>query len=246
MVRPAAVSAAMGPPSRALHGPLPVLLSLLAGYVDTASFLALHGLFTAHVTGNFVTLGAALVTGHSGVLAKLLALPVFCLVIFALRVAARLLGERRQPGLRGLLALQALLLVAGTVLVLRLAPGHDGDAAAEVVAGMVLVAAMALQNTASRVHLAAAPPTTMMTGTTTQVMIDLADLYGAPLPAEQRAAAVDRLARMGANLGGFAVGCGAAALLFHFVGNACFAVAPLLTLAALPLTSPAVEAPGHP
>ena len=38
------------------------LLSFNAGYVDTASFLALHGLFSAHVTGNFVTLGAALVS----------------------------------------------------------------------------------------------------------------------------------------------------------------------------------------
>jgi len=216
---------------------LPVLLSLIAGYVDTASYLALHGLFTAHVTGNFVTLGAALVSGSSGVLAKLLALPVFCFVIFAVRWATRVLGESVQPRLRGLLAWQALLLIAGTALVLRLAPGHDGDAAAEVVAGMVLVAAMALQNAASRIHLAAAPPTTMMTGTTTQVMLDLADLYGAALPAAERAAASGRLAHMGANLAGFALGCGAAALLFHFTGAACFAAAPLLTLAALPLAS---------
>ena len=31
---------------------LPVLLSVNGGYVDTAGFLALQGLFTSHVTGN--------------------------------------------------------------------------------------------------------------------------------------------------------------------------------------------------
>src|SRR4051794_31144571 len=51
--------------------PLPLLLSLNAGFVDTAGFLALQGLFTAHVTGNFVTLGASLVFGTSGAVAKL-------------------------------------------------------------------------------------------------------------------------------------------------------------------------------
>jgi uncharacterized membrane protein YoaK (UPF0700 family) len=39
---------------------MPILLSVNAGYVDTAGYLALQGLFTAHVTGNFVTLGASL------------------------------------------------------------------------------------------------------------------------------------------------------------------------------------------
>jgi hypothetical protein len=43
-----------------------VLLSFTAGFVDTASFLGLEGLFTA---GNFVTLGATLVYGTHGVLA---------------------------------------------------------------------------------------------------------------------------------------------------------------------------------
>lgn len=41
----------------------PLLLSFNGGYVDTAGFLALQGLFTAHVTGNFVTFGAAMVEG---------------------------------------------------------------------------------------------------------------------------------------------------------------------------------------
>ena len=57
------------------------LLSFNGGFVDTAGFLGLEGLFTAHVTGNFVTLGAALVFGTHGVIAKLLALPEFIAVV---------------------------------------------------------------------------------------------------------------------------------------------------------------------
>ena len=38
---------------------VPTLLSFNGGYVDTIGCLSLQGLFTAHVTGNFVTIGAA-------------------------------------------------------------------------------------------------------------------------------------------------------------------------------------------
>ncbi len=66
---------------------LPTLLSFNGGYVDTLGFLSLSGLFTAHVTGNFVTLGATAALGLGGALSKLLALPVFCLVVFLSRLA---------------------------------------------------------------------------------------------------------------------------------------------------------------
>lgn len=59
-----------------------VLLSFVAGFVDTVGFVALFGLFTVHVTGNFVLIGAAAAeSGHASVLGKLLALPVFVLTV---------------------------------------------------------------------------------------------------------------------------------------------------------------------
>src|SRR5271154_103967 len=95
---------------------LPMLLSVNGGYVDTAGFLALHGLFTTHVTGNFVTLGAALVLGTSGAAAKLLALPVFCLVVVTTRLFSVLLTARQLPALRTILAVKVALLILGATL----------------------------------------------------------------------------------------------------------------------------------
>ena len=208
---------------------VPAFLSLNAGYVDTAGFLALQGLFTAHVTGNFVTLGAALVTGSSGILAKLLALPVFCVVVLVTRLLSPWLAALGLPVLRTLLWSKLLLLVAGAAMALWIGPGRQGSEPAVVVTGMLLVAAMAIQNAISRIHLGASPPTTLMTGTTTQLMIDIADLLRGPAP-EARAAALARLSKMGANVGAFALGCAAGAILYSLARMGCFVVPPLLAL----------------
>lgn len=207
------------------------LLSFNGGYVDTLSFLALHGLFAAHVTGNFVTLGAAMVLGTSGAVGKLLALPVFCFVV----VAARLLGTRLRRGtvpvLRTLLLLKLALLVAAAILALWLGPFANGDSAPALLTGMTLVAAMAIQNAAHRVHLPKAPPSTLMTGTTTQIMLDLADLlHGERL--EDRPAAITRMRRMFVSVGTFALGCGAAAAAFAFAHVGSFLVPPVFALLA--------------
>ncbi len=210
----------------------PVCLSLNAGYVDTAGFLALQGLFTAHVTGNFVTLGAALVLGSSGALAKLLALPVFCVVIIVTRLFAQSLPRLGLPILRTMLSLQLVLLVVGAVMAIRTGASGKGDDLASIVTGMVLVSAMAIQNAASRIHLASAPPTTLMTGTTTQIMIDVADLIRG-LPPEAKAAATARMSKMFANVAAFALGCAGGAVLYSQLGMWCFAVPPIL--AAVPI-----------
>src|SRR5882724_9582156 len=57
------------------------LMAGTAGFVDTCGFVALFGLFTAHVTGNFVLIGATLASPRPGILAKLLAFPEFIVVV---------------------------------------------------------------------------------------------------------------------------------------------------------------------
>jgi uncharacterized membrane protein YoaK (UPF0700 family) len=219
-------------PAANLRPTLPLLLSLNAGFVDTAGFLALQGLFTAHVTGNFVTLGASLVLGTSGAVAKLLALPVFCVVVILTRLLSSALLRMNRPALKIVLSLQIVLLFVGAVLAIRLGPFHNGDAWQAVVTGMVLVSAMAIQNATNRIHLGSEPPSTVMTGTTTQIMIDLADMIQPPRP-ESAVRPAARLAGMAVNIAVFAIGCAAAALLYAHVGVWCFVVPPVLGAAAL-------------
>ncbi|KIU43343.1 MULTISPECIES: YoaK family protein [Bradyrhizobium] len=210
---------------------LPLVLSLNAGYVDTAGFLALQGLFTAHVTGNFVTLGASLVLGTSGAVAKLLALPVFCLVVILARLLSTALIRRQLPALKIILGVKFAFLVIGAALAIHFGPFTNGDAVPAVVTGMVLVAAMAIQNAAHRIHLASAPPSTLMTGTTTQIMIDLADMLQGPKPETGTPGA--RLARMSTNIVAFALGCASAALLYARFGVWCFVLPPALACVSL-------------
>ena len=209
---------------------VPKLLSFNGGYVDTASFLSLNGLFTAHVTGNFVTFGAALATGTSGALAKLLALPVFCLVVMLVRLIGGELSRHHVDRLRALVLLKVLLLALAAFLAVQWGPFSNGDAWQAILTGMVLVAAMAIQNAVQRVHLSNSPPTTIMTGNATQMMLDIADLVGGRLSAEARQSTLKRAGALAAGIGIFAFGCVTAAAAFLALGMWAFVLPPLVAL----------------
>jgi uncharacterized membrane protein YoaK (UPF0700 family) len=199
------------------------LLSFNAGFVDTAGFIGLQGLFTAHVTGNFVTLGAALVFGTHGVLGKILALPEFIVVIAVARLAGAALTARRMPTLRILLVAKVLLLLAFFALAVALGPFPDSDVPAALLTGFAGIAAMAIQNAVQRVHFASLPPTTLMTGNTTQAVLDAVDLLRGVPPGEAAAIRL-RFGRMLRGILCFAAGCAVAAVLYYVVGFWCLAV----------------------
>lgn len=234
----------VGPPAVAPLFPpaLPVLLSVLAGYVDTAGYLALQGLFTSHVTGNFVTLGATLVLGTSGALAKLMALPVFCVVVASTRLAGSALTDAGRPSLVVLFGAMLGLLTTAFLLAVVLGPFPNGDTWPALATGTFLVSAMAIQNAAHRIFLSAAPPSTVMTGSTTQLMIDLADLLRGET--QGRAAMTARLKSVSISVGVFAAGCACAALFYAQLNVWCFALPPLLAAIAIPLASARKSGPG--
>lgn len=202
---------------------LALLLSFNAGFVDAAGFIGLQGLFIAHVTGNFVTLAAAIAFGTQGIVIKLLALPEFVLVIALARLASRALAERGLPPLRVVLAVKVLFLFAFFALAVHFGPFHDTDTFGGLVTGFAGIAAMAIQNAAQRGQLSTLPPTTVMTMSTTQIVLDGIDLLTGST-GDQSAAVGARFRSLLATISCFATGCIAAALLYASFGFWCLAV----------------------
>jgi uncharacterized membrane protein YoaK (UPF0700 family) len=207
------------------------LLSFNGGFADTAGFLGLAGLFTAHVTGNFVTLGAALVLGSHGIIGKILALPEFILIVALARLAGAALRTRQAPVLRILLGVEVALLLAFFVLAVAFGPFTNADSPAALLTGFAGIAAMALQNAVQRVHLSSLPPTTLMTGSTTQATIDAIDLISGTDPGNAVAIRT-RFGRLSLSILYFAAGCAASATLYWLIGFWCLGAAVLVGAAA--------------
>ena len=72
---------------------VPAMLSFVAGYIDSYTFLALYGLFVAQVTGSFVTAGAQFVVHDVGIAGKIVAIIAF---LFAAALTAALIGLARD------------------------------------------------------------------------------------------------------------------------------------------------------
>jgi uncharacterized membrane protein YoaK (UPF0700 family) len=185
----------------------------VAGYVATLSFVALFGLFTAHVTGNFVLTGAAAAGFGQGVVMKLMAFPAFSAGVVLSSVivtATRSWGSSRGAVL--LYGVQALLLgfcLAGV----GVTPVVSASSVPAVACGMIRAAAMGVHNAHGRLIARAGVPNTVMTGKVTQSVLDALELVSSEVTAEVKSAA---RARLGKTL--HAVACfGAGALAYRYV-----------------------------
>jgi uncharacterized membrane protein YoaK (UPF0700 family) len=152
---------------------LVIVLSVVAGSADVISFLGLGGLFVAHITGNLVILAAHLAAGTPGNVGLLLSVPVFVLALGLTRVLAAGLDAAGLATLRPLLLLQLLLLAGFLVLAVAAGPHPDPNAAIALGAGMLGVAAMAVQNGLVPLSLRGALPTAVMTSNLTRFTMDV-------------------------------------------------------------------------
>ncbi len=146
------------------------VLSWVAGYVDTAGFLRLNGLFTAHVTGNLVVAGAELAGDEvKAVWVRLAVIPVFIAAVVLTSVIAR---TRHSP-LSNLLWFEAITLLIFTGVGVAVVPlgSQSVEALSMFIAGSAGVFAMGVRNALMRESLSSLAPTTVMTGNLTQFTI---------------------------------------------------------------------------
>lgn len=209
-------------------------MAFVGGFVDAAGFITLAGLFTSHVTGNFVLIGDELAIGSAGIFAKLIALPVFMLAVATARLTALFLERRGAAPLRPLLVIEALLLLAFLTSGTLLSPLQLPDAAPAILVGMFAVAAMGVQNAIGRLAIPHLPATTVMTVNVAQTTIDALDIWLRTAP-PGRHKSMARLWRMGSAIVAFAIGClvGAFGVVWYSFVSVAVPIAVLLAVASL-------------
>ena len=188
------------------------LLSFVAGYADTTTFICANRLFSAHVTGNFVIFVFSLVTNaHRSAWMNLFAFPFFVTAVVA---SSWLVNYSKYPG--NVLRIQALLLLIAGVMaaVLRLA---DMETSIPIfLLAMIIVFAMGLQNGFGKLYpYTTYSATTIMTGNVTQITLDLMRYARR----ENRSVELRQgLRRQGLVVAFFFIGCFVGGIVSHFAG----------------------------
>ncbi|WDZ95876.1 YoaK family protein [Herbaspirillum sp. WKF16] len=204
-------------------------LAFLAGYVDTLGFIALFGLFTAHVTGNFILIGAALAdSSQMSILLKFLAFPAFVAGVAGARLFIVAIQRRNGPALAWSFLLQMVLLVGFMACGMAAEPVQSPTSGWVMAAGLLGTVAMGVHSAISRLLLAHLAPTSLMTGNVTQVVIDTVDV----LRGGADGATTERCMKFLWPVLSFGIGAIAAAFAYHAFGFAGL-LAPVAILAVM-------------
>ena len=198
---------------------LPSVLSMIAGSADVIGFLGLGGLFIAHITGNLILIAAHIVSGTGVKPAHLLSVPVFIAVLGLTRLLVARLEAAGRASLRPLLLLQLFLLTG--FLAFGVAAGPNVSKIMTIIAGMLGVSAMAVQNAMVVMSLKDSPSTAVMTTNITRFVMDVGEVLLGNDPDKVTEARLRAWHTFPAIIG-FSCGAG--------LGAACFVVAGLWSL----------------
>jgi uncharacterized membrane protein YoaK (UPF0700 family) len=179
--------------------------------VRIVTFIGLGGLFTAHITGNLVVLIARVVAGEHAPIPYILSVPAFIAALAVTTLLAALLGRARIASLRPLLILQRLLLFGCFIICVATDVRIDPVGGRALIAGMLAVSAMAVQNAIAQVSIKDMPATAVMLVVDFIAVLSERDRNLAP-----KAGA--RAKHTGPTILGFLLGCGLGAGCEVFFG----------------------------
>jgi uncharacterized membrane protein YoaK (UPF0700 family) len=193
------------------------LLAFIAGFADTATFVGARGVFSAHVTGNFVLFAVALFKGVHEIdyLKIFLFVPFLLAVAFVARLSRVVQLQKHFEGTMLLLASLLLFIPAFYFFGVTKLQDELWDVANVFI--MLPVIAMGIQNGLYKIVYPTEPMTTVMTGNAIQVVLEAVGYAGAKgdkAARRKKALSIFRL------VSGFALGCFTAAWMvtMHSLG----------------------------
>ncbi|MCD0487872.1 DUF1275 domain-containing protein [Pedobacter sp. MC2016-14] len=152
-----------------------LVLTIVAGYCDTITFVAADKIFSAHVTGNFIVFAYQMIKGaEPDSWVKLLTFPVFLLAVMTGGwISSRIRNHHFLLCCEGIL-----LILAGALAYVLCDTESELTTISMYVVTMIVVFAMGFQNAFGKLFAKETHgPTTMMTGNVTQVALDLSGLF---------------------------------------------------------------------
>jgi len=180
------------------------ILAFIAGFVDTATFVGARGVLSAHVTGNFVLFGVALVKGvHDLDYLKLFLFVPFVATLIGVSKLS-LVAKVKDRFESSMFFSAALLLVIPGVYFLGVTKLEDELWDISNVLIMFPVVAMAIQNAVCKIAMPTDPMTTVMTGNVTAMALEFIGYKG---QAGDKTTQKPKLYSILRVIAGFALGC---------------------------------------
>ena len=223
----------------------PWALAVTAGFADAFGYLDLHGLLTAHITGNLAFMAVGLAQGDPRIIMKFLALPLFMLGVGLATAVITGIGRLSRHTLAWSLLLEAGIFLLCLLAARALPPCRFTDDLTGRCLGTILIMAMATQNAIMRVSLKTLPSTTAMTNNVAEATVQWTHWlvgFGRTLSPEDKQALFGRAKTVGLTVFAFALGAVGGALAAVRLGYLGL-VAPICILVLLALRAAFTEAP---
>lgn len=183
------------------------IMAAVAGFSDVFGFIALHQLFTAHITGNIVMAISYAIYHIPGISPRLIAIPTF--IIFA--IIATIIIETHgitKFALRIWLTTEMLLFILLMYLGIVFRDHFVVTTNTFTIIAMIPVTAMAIHNTLMKTYLRGIPVFTVMTGNLSQLIISTTSLSLGKknIQPEHRLQRIQEIKKIGNIILGFIIG----------------------------------------